>query len=146
MSYKIHHVYSITETDPEYNIPGTYIVVLDWSISRFTEQDGNLLEIEGSLQKHDLCGVIMSEDDQIGLAPSLRQWIIDHPDFTITPFVKHIPTAEETRAKMPDLTARQFWMAAANIDIDKDVIIAKIKSALMDSIDRKMMIAELEAR
>ncbi|MNV78955.1 hypothetical protein D3C71_1724800 [compost metagenome] len=60
-------------------------------------------------------------------------------------FVEPVYTIEETRAMMPSLTARQFWMAAANIDIDKDVIIAAIKADVPDTIDRKMMIAELES-
>lgn len=36
-------------------------------------------------------------------------------------------------------------MAAANIDIDKDVIIAAIKAEMADGVDRKMKIAELES-
>lgn len=45
---------------------------------------------------------------------------------------------------MPSLTSRQFRMAAAIIDIDKDVIVAAIKAEVPDGVDRKIMIAELE--
>ncbi|WP_313199913.1 hypothetical protein [Rhizobium sp.] len=61
------------------------------------------------------------------------------------PFVAPVYTADELRARMPNLTARQFWMTAANINIDKDVLLAAIKAEMEDSIDRKMMIAELES-
>ena len=60
------------------------------------------------------------------------------------PFVAPVYTVEELRAQMPSLTARQFWMAAANIDIDKDVIIETVKANMEDSIDRKIVLAELE--
>lgn len=64
---------------------------------------------------------------------------------TAAAFVAPVYTIEEIRARMPNLTARQFWMAAANIDIDKDVLLTAIKAEMEDSIDRKMMIAELES-
>ncbi|AYD01747.1 hypothetical protein [Neorhizobium sp. NCHU2750] len=61
------------------------------------------------------------------------------------PYVAPVYTPEQRRSMMPALSARQFWMAAANIDIDKDVIIDAIKAEMPDSVDRKMMIAELES-
>lgn len=61
------------------------------------------------------------------------------------PYVAPVYTPEQRRSMMPALSARQFWMAAANIDIDKDVIIAAIKAEMADGVDRKMMIAELES-
>ena len=64
--------------------------------------------------------------------------------YTIEPYVEPVLTPEEIRAQMPALTSRQFWTAAANIEIDKDVIVSTIKAAMPDSVDRKM-IAELEA-
>lgn len=63
----------------------------------------------------------------------------------ISPYTVPVLTPEEIRSGMPSLTSRQFWMAAANIDIDKDVIIAAIKAEVPDGVDRKMMIAELES-
>ncbi|AYD00909.1 hypothetical protein [Neorhizobium sp. NCHU2750] len=64
---------------------------------------------------------------------------------TALPYVAPVYTDEERRAMMPALSARQFWMAAANIDIDKDVIVSAIKANMADGVDRKMMIAELES-
>jgi len=74
----------------------------------------------------------------------LTDWITAN-HASIAPFIEPVYTIEEIRARMPNLTARQFWMAAANIDIDKDVIIAAIKADVPDGVDRKMMIAELES-
>ena len=49
------------------------------------------------------------DDDPHGLSPVIKQWIADHPDFPIDPYVAPEPlTPEELRAKMPPLTARQF--------------------------------------
>ncbi len=55
-----------------------------------------------------------------------------------------VPTPEEIRLTMPNLTSRQFWMAAASIDIDKNVLVNLIKAVYPEGVDRKMMIAELE--
>ncbi|ASY63618.1 hypothetical protein SJ05684_c21770 [Sinorhizobium sojae CCBAU 05684] len=46
--------------------------------------------------------------DTFGLNPTIRQWLADNPDFPIEPYVEHIPTIEEVRAAMPNLTARQL--------------------------------------
>ncbi|MBD8663140.1 hypothetical protein IFT59_07720 [Rhizobium sp. CFBP 8752] len=74
------------------------------------------------------------------------QWLIDNAgSYTIEPYVDVVKTPDMIRAEMPALTSRQFWMAAANIDVDKDVIVAAIKANVPDLIDRKMTIAELEA-
>ncbi len=75
---------------------------------------------------------------------SLRDWISQNQGM-ISPYTVPVLTPEEIRSGMPSLTSRQFWMAAANIDIDKDVIIAAIKAEVPDGVDRKMMIAELES-
>jgi len=45
-------------------------------------------------------------------------------------------------ARIPKLIARQSWMAAANINIDKDVIIATVKA----SVEQRFLLAELETR
>jgi hypothetical protein len=78
----------------------------------------------------------------------LSDWIVENEGL-IEPYVSPpAPTLQEIRAQMPALTSRQFWMAAANIGTsgtDKDVIIAAIKAEMADSVDRKMMIAELES-
>lgn len=76
----------------------------------------------------------------------ISQWLIDNAgSYTIEPYVDVVKTPDMIRSEMPALTSRQFWMAAANIDVDKDVIVAAIKANLVDSVDRKMTIAELEA-
>ena len=85
-------------------------------------------------------------DDPYGLNPTFRQWLTSNEGaYTIEPYVEPVFTPEEIRARMPALTSRQFWMAAANIDIDKDGIVSTVKAAMPDSVDRKMTIAELEA-
>ncbi len=85
-------------------------------------------------------------DDPYGLSPDVKAWLAAHDgEYTIADYVAPVHSVEETRAMMPSLTSRQFWMAAANIDIDKDVIVTAIKAEVPDGVDRKMMIAELES-
>jgi hypothetical protein len=45
-------------------------------------------------------------DDTYGLGPTVRQWIVDHPDFPIQPYVP--PTIEEIRANMAPLQRLDF--------------------------------------
>ncbi|RYG85156.1 MAG: hypothetical protein EON58_23335, partial [Alphaproteobacteria bacterium] len=50
----------------------------------------------------------------------ISQWLIDNAgSYTIEPYVDVVKTPDMIRAEMPALTSRQFWMAAANIDVDK---------------------------
>ncbi len=52
----------------------------------------------------------------------------------MSPYVEPVYSIEETRAIIPPLTARQLWMAA-NVNIDKDVIVAAIKAEVPDGDD-----------
>jgi hypothetical protein len=73
MTYVIDRVQSITATDPRFNAPDTYIVVVDW-------------HEEGSPEMNvgDSYGLL--PDDPIGMAPTLRQWMIDHQgEYTVLP-------------------------------------------------------------
>lgn len=123
----LHQVYSVKATKDAL----VYIV------------DADITDSVGDTSRVDY---VSRPDDPYGLNPTFRKWLVDNQgSFTIEPYVEPVLSPEEIRAQMPALTSRQFWMAAANIDIDKDVIITAIKSSMPDSTDRKMMIAELEA-
>ena len=55
------------------------------------------------------CEYVSREHDEFGLNPTIRQWLVDNPDFPRDPYVpKAPPTQEELREQMPNLTARQF--------------------------------------
>lgn len=86
-----------------------------------------------------------SDDPYSGeVGATLAAWIAEN-EGSIAPYTPPAPlTPEQIRAQMPNLTARQFWMAAANINIDKDVIIATVKANMEDSVERKIVLAELE--
>ena len=120
----------------------------------------NVKELPGSTFLECICSVENGESFENGVTyvyspediyagafgKSVGKWLSDNQgSYTIEPFIEPVLTPDEIRANMPALTSRQFWMAAANIDIDKDVLVSTIKAAMPDSIDRKMMIAELEA-
>lgn len=47
-------------------------------------------------------------------------------------------------SSFPVLTSRQFWLAAASINIDENEIIAAINSSDSDSIERKLLIVEVQ--
>lgn len=82
-----------------------------------------------------------SDDDDVSYSVELYNRAIEAGE--IAPY--QTPDIEQVRLDYPALTARQFWMAAANIDVDKDVILTAIKANMPDSVERKMTIAELES-
>lgn len=116
------------------------------SITRDIDPSGLIIDVDftDDLGVRETSSYAYRADDPYGLSPLIKRWLSEH-NHTIADYVAPVYTIEEIRARMPDLTARQFWMAAANIDIDKDVIIAAIKADVPDGVDRKMMIAELES-
>lgn len=65
-------------------------------------------------------------DDLFGINPAIRQWISDNPDFPIAPYVP--PTAEEVRASMPALSARQLRLGLLNAGISPSTVTATIAS------------------
>lgn len=105
------------------------------------------MEIEFKLDGVEMSGPFgYHQDDPADSTSQVKQWLIDNAgSYTILPYSVPVITDDEKRAAMPDLSARQFWMAAASIDIDKDSIITTIKANMADGVDRKMMIAELES-
>lgn len=94
--------------------------------------------------EHERLGWLPFTADPNDVEPHGRDLFERTKDIAL-PYVPVIKTPEQLREEMPALTSRQFWMAAANIDIDKDVLLIAIKADMPDSIDRKMMIAELES-
>ena len=121
----IHNIISITRDID----PSSLIIVVDFT---------------NDLGVRETLSYAYRADDPYGLSPLIKRWLSENTH-TIADYVPPVYTIEEIRAMMPDLTARQFWMAAAMINIDKDVIIAAIKADVPDGVDRKMMIAELES-
>ncbi|SCW77021.1 hypothetical protein SAMN02927900_04752 [Rhizobium mongolense subsp. loessense] len=50
---------------------------------------------------------------------------------------------EELRERMPKLTSRQFWLAAASIGITKASVTATVDSLALSDMDKEMMKIEL---
>lgn len=123
----LHEVFTVRKTDQ----PDAFIL------------DVELTDFRGERYR---CEYVSHPDDDYGLNPTIRKWLVANDgEYTAIPYIEVVPTIEEIRESMPKLTSRQFWMAAANIDVDKDLLVTSIKTAMPDSIDRKMKIAELEA-
>ncbi|WP_457583569.1 hypothetical protein [Ensifer canadensis] len=59
--------------------------------------------VEETLERH-----AYRESDPYGLGPVIKEWLADHPDVTVHPFIPKVPTQGELRAHMPALSARQF--------------------------------------
>ncbi|HEV7306424.1 hypothetical protein [Ensifer sp.] len=79
----------------------------------------NITDIHG--RTYD-CDYGLQPDDPHGLAPSIRQWMLDKPTFPIGIYVP--PTVEEVRAGMPSLTARQFRLGLVNAGISQSTVAA----------------------
>ncbi|MCZ4089065.1 hypothetical protein [Sinorhizobium psoraleae] len=78
------------------------------------------------------CEYASSPDDTFGLNPTIRQWLADNPEFPIQPYTP--PTAEQIRAGMPKLTARQFRLGFVNAGhslASIDAAIAAIPDAMI---------------
>ena len=63
-------------------------------------------------------------EDAGELATAIRQWLVDHPDFPIAPYVP--PTDEQRRQSMQPLTARQFRLGLVNAGISPSQVTATI--------------------
>jgi hypothetical protein len=81
----------------------------------------NITDIEGNTYDTDYCS---RPDDTFGLSPSFRQWLTDNPDFPIQPYIP--ATADEIRASMPSLTARQLRLGLLNAGISPSQVTAAI--------------------
>ncbi|WP_455918670.1 hypothetical protein [Ensifer canadensis] len=77
----------------------------------------NITDINNETYDCDYCS---RPEDTFGLNPTVRQWILDNPEFPIHPYVA--PTAEEIRSSFPDLTARQFRLGMVKAGIGLSAI------------------------
>lgn len=98
----LHEIFSVRETIT----PG--VVTLDIDL---TDMNGERYR----------CNYVSDPNDTFGLNPTIRQWLVDNPDFPIEPYVA--PTIEEIRAAMPAITPRQLRLtlvrngySLANVD------------------------------
>ena len=85
-------------------------------------------------------------DDPHGINPVLRAWLVANAGkYTILPYIP--PTVEQSRANMPNLSARQFWMAAMTIGVTKQICIG-LATALPETTpeeiqDKQFMLIEI---
>lgn len=90
----------------------------------------NITDFEGETYDCDYCS---RPNDPHGLNPAFRRWLEESADFPITAYVPL--TAEEVRAGMPPLTARQFRLGLVNAGISPSTVTATI-AALPAGADR----------
>lgn len=81
----------------------------------------NITDIAGDTYDTDYCS---RPDDGFGLNPTLRQWLAGNLSFPVQPYVP--PTAEETRASMPAITARQLRLGLLNSGVSPTQVTAAI--------------------
>jgi hypothetical protein len=72
------------------------------------------------------CHYISRPDDTFGLNPTIRQWMADNPGFKIGPYQP--PIADETRAAMPPLSARQLRLGLVSIGFSQAQVAAVIEA------------------
>jgi hypothetical protein len=83
--------------------------------------DINLTDRDGATYD----GVFISRpSDPFGLGPAVRQWIVDHPEFPVDPYVP--PTAEEIRSAMAPVTRRQLRLALVRNGVSLSAVDASI--------------------
>lgn len=112
-SIEIVEVVSIRET-ADTATTGGLILVLSWTAG--SNQD--------SSDKH-----LYRPDDPYGLNPVIKQWLVDNPEFPITPYTPPPElTDEEKRAIMPALTARQFRLGLVQGGISPDTVSTTISN------------------
>lgn len=62
----------------------------------------------------------LNPGDAGDLATAIRQWLVNHPDFPIAPYVP--PTDEENRERLQPLTARQFRLGLVEAGISPSTV------------------------
>lgn len=119
-NYVIVQVHSITEGRPNIDPPDSYNIILDYyTIS----SQGVVSETELNVP------YFLTQNDPYGMAPTLRQWMIDHPEFPITPYTPPPePTIDEIRAAMPPVTARQLRLTLVRNGYSLSAIDAAIQA------------------
>lgn len=71
-----------------------------------------------------------ASDPYSPLTSVITQWLADHPDQEILPYIPPPePTPEELRELMPTLSSRQFWLAANTLGITEDMLLAATDDA-----------------
>jgi hypothetical protein len=80
--------------------------------------------------------------DTYGLGPAFAQWLIDHPDFPIDPYIPPPPpTPDELRALMPPLSRLTFRNKFKAAGMTTAVISSAIASIEDESVQEDMQIA-----
>ncbi len=93
ISPQLHRVHSVTQSQT------ADVYILDVEIT----------DLNGEAYR---CDYVSLPDDRFGLAPTIRQWLMDNAgNFEVTPFVP--PTASEIRAGLPPLSPRQLRLGLA---------------------------------
>lgn len=101
MAYVINSVSSVEESSSTSEVDKTYIVFLNYTDTSSAETQDTSYATNAS--------------DTAEFNVMILQWIVDHPEFPITPYVEpEPPTIEEIRAAMPQLTKRQIRLALIN--------------------------------
>ncbi len=97
---------------------------------RATQEDStynihcNITDYLGEAYDTDYCS---RPDDDVGLNPTIRQWLRDNPDFQIEAYTPpDPPTEDELRQRMPSLTARQLRLGLVNASISPLTVTATI--------------------
>jgi len=81
----------------------------------------NITDIEGNTYDTDYCS---RPDDAFGLNPTLRRWLAGKASFPVQPYVSL--TAEERRASMPAITARQLRLGLLSSGVSPKQVTAAI--------------------
>ncbi|WP_026621284.1 hypothetical protein M728_001851 [Ensifer sp. WSM1721] len=83
----------------------------------------NLTDMSG--QTYD-CDYLSRPDDAFGLNPTIRKWLADNPYFSVQSYAP--PTAEQIRASMSSLSARQLRLGLVDAGVSLTQITAAIDS------------------
>lgn len=98
----------------------------------------NITDTEGTTYDADYCS---RPDDSFGLNPTIRQWLTDNPSFPIAPYVP--PTAEEFRASLPPLSARQLRLGLVSNGMSPAQVQATL-DAMPEGVDKDNALIEWE--
>ena len=79
-----------------------------------TDINGNTYDVHYGSRPEDSCG----------LNPAIRRWLKENTSVRVDPY--ELPTAEQIRAKMPSVTARQFRLGL----VDSGLATAQVTAAI----------------
>lgn len=103
----LNQVYSIAETQEE----GVYKL---------------LINITDAIKETYDCHYISRPDDTFGLNPTIRQWMANNPGIKVGPYQP--PIADEARAAMPPLSARQLRLGLVSTGFSQAQVAAVIEA------------------